>query len=104
MQGMPAEEEVADISVLNDVPAWLRHLRLHKYTPNFEGSNWREMVLMDDQALEEKGVAAMGARRKMLKTFEAVRQKYGITLPEDKRTQPANDQAATEATDADAEE
>lgn len=104
MQGMPAEEEVADISVLNDVPAWLRHLRLHKYTPNFEGSNWREMVLMDDQALEEKGVAAMGARRKMLKTFEAVRQKYGITLPEDKRTQPATDQTAAAATDADAEE
>ena len=75
------EEEVADISILNDVPSWLRHLRLHKYTPNFEGSNWREMVLMDEQALEEKGVAALGARRKMLKTFEAVRQKYGIETP-----------------------
>jgi protein VTS1 len=76
-----AEEEVADITVLNDVPAWLRHLRLHKYTPNFEGSNWREMVMMDDRALEEKGVAALGARRKMLKTFEAVRQKYGMEAP-----------------------
>jgi len=75
------EEEVADISILNDVPSWLRHLRLHKYTPNFEGSNWREMVVMDEQALEEKGVAALGARRKMLKTFEAVRQKYGIEAP-----------------------
>lgn len=75
------EEEVADISVLNDVPSWLRHLRLHKYTPNFEGSNWREMVMMDDRALEEKGVAALGARRKMLKTFEAVRLKYGMEAP-----------------------
>lgn len=81
VSGAQAEEEVADISILNDVPAWLRHLRLHKYTPNFEGSNWREMVMMDDRALEEKGVAALGARRKMLKTFEAVRQKYGIDPP-----------------------
>ena len=39
------------------------------------------MVMMDDRALEEKGVAALGARRKMLKTFEAVRQKYGIDPP-----------------------
>lgn len=75
------DEEVADISVLNDVPAWLRHLRLHKYTPNFEGSNWREMVQMNEQALIDKGVAALGARRKMLKTFEAVRQKYNIPAP-----------------------
>lgn len=88
-QGVAAEEEVADISVLNDVPAWLRHLRLHKYTPNFEGSNWREMVLMDERALEEKGVAAMGARRKMLKTFEAVRQKYGIEMPEGAQAAPS---------------
>ncbi|WFD35359.1 Flap-structured DNA-binding and RNA-binding protein [Malassezia cuniculi] len=100
-QGVAAEEEVADISILNDVPAWLRHLRLHKYTPNFEGSNWREMVLMDDQALEEKGVAAMGARRKMLKTFEAVRQKYGISLPEGARTATSGTDSAQSTADAD---
>lgn len=87
------EEEVADISVLNDVPAWLRHLRLHKYTTNFEHSNWRDMVMMDDHDLENMGVAALGARRKMLKTFEAVRQKYGMTLPADK-------QASLNASDA----
>ncbi|KAL9931976.1 hypothetical protein V8E36_009037 [Tilletia maclaganii] len=75
------EEEVADISMLEDVPAWLRHLRLHKYTPNFENSKWRDMVVMDDKALEDQGVAALGARRKMLKTFEAVRAKYGIKMP-----------------------
>lgn len=76
-----ADEEVADISILNDTPAWLRHLRLHKYTPNFERSNWREMVQMNEQALIDTGVAALGARRKMLKTFEAVRQKYNIPAP-----------------------
>ncbi|KAF5340636.1 hypothetical protein D9611_007488 [Ephemerocybe angulata] len=75
--GTPKEEDV-DPSLLNDIPGWLRSLRLHKYTPNFEGANWRDMVMMDEAALEAKGVAALGARRKMLKTFELVRKKMGI--------------------------
>ncbi|TDL19671.1 hypothetical protein BD410DRAFT_751831 [Rickenella mellea] len=78
--GKDKDEEV-DPTVLNDVPAWLRSLRLHKYTPNFEGMNWKDMVMMDEVALEAKGVAALGARRKMLKTFEAVRNKMGIDMP-----------------------
>ncbi|RXW23383.1 hypothetical protein EST38_g2456 [Candolleomyces aberdarensis] len=75
--GTPKEEDV-DPALLNDIPAWLRSLRLHKYTPNFEDCSWKEMVLMDEAALEAKGVAALGARRKMLKTFETVRKKMGI--------------------------
>jgi hypothetical protein len=75
--GTPKEEDV-DPALLNDIPAWLRSLRLHKYTPNFENCSWKEMVMMDEAALEAKGVAALGARRKMLKTFEAVRKKMGI--------------------------
>ncbi|CAL1713630.1 unnamed protein product [Somion occarium] len=75
------DEEDVDPKVLEDVPAWLRSLRLHKYTPNFEGMNWRDMVAMDEAALEAKGVAALGARRKMLKTFEIVRKKMGIDAP-----------------------
>jgi hypothetical protein len=67
--------------VLNDVAGWLRTLRLHKYTPNFEGMTWKDMVLMDEGALEAQGVAALGARRKMLKTFEVVRKKMGIDDP-----------------------
>ena len=67
---------------LPDVPAWLRSLRLHKYTPNFEGCKWQDMVVMDEAALEKQGVAALGARRKMLKTFEVVRKKMGIPDPE----------------------
>jgi hypothetical protein len=63
---------------LNDVGAWLRSLRLHKYSPNFEGMKWQDMVSLDEAALEAKGVAALGARRKMLKTFELVRKKMGM--------------------------
>ncbi|KAG8880400.1 hypothetical protein FRB97_000872 [Tulasnella sp. 331] len=70
-----------DPEVLKDVPTWLRSLRLHKYTTNFESMNWKEMVVMDDAALEKQGVAALGARRKLLKHFEAVRNKMGIEHP-----------------------
>ena len=79
--GDKKDEEDVDPKLLEDVPAWLRSLRLHKYTPNFEGMNWRDMVVMDEAALEAKGVAALGARRKMLKTFEAVRAKMGVDSP-----------------------
>ena len=60
-------DEAIDLTLLADIPAWLRSLRLHKYTPNFEHSNWKEMVMLDDQGLEGKGVGALGARRKLLK-------------------------------------
>ena len=32
------------------------------------------MVKLDDEALNAKGVAALGARRKMLKVFEQIKQ------------------------------
>ena len=75
------DEEEVDPKLLEDVPAWLRSLRLHKYTPNFEGMSWRDMVTLDEAQLEAKGVAALGARRKMLKTFEIVRKKMNVELP-----------------------
>lgn len=75
-------DEDVDPALLLDIPAWLRSLRLHKYTPNFEGMKWQDMCIMDEAALEAKGVAALGARRKMLKTFELVRAKMGIPEPD----------------------
>jgi SAM domain (Sterile alpha motif) len=80
-RGDKKEEEDVDPKILEDVPAWLRTLRLHKYTPNFEGMSWRDMVVLDEAQLEAKGVAALGARRKMLKTFEIVRKKLGVEMP-----------------------
>lgn len=57
-----------------DVPAWLRSLRLHKYNPIFETMKWQDMIRLNDEALSAKGVAALGARRKMLKVFDQVKQ------------------------------
>jgi len=79
--GTKKDEDDFDPAVLHDVAGWLRTLRLHKYTPNFEGMTWKDMVVMDEAALEAQGVAALGARRKMLKTFEVVRKKMGIDDP-----------------------
>jgi hypothetical protein len=62
------------ISAYSDIPQWLRSLRLHKYTPVFEGMNYKEIIELDDTELEKKGVAALGARRKMLKEFEKVKK------------------------------
>ncbi|KAI9740757.1 MAG: Flap-structured DNA-binding and RNA-binding protein [Claussenomyces sp. TS43310] len=66
-------EDPTDPSLLQDIPSWLRSLRLHKYTDNLKDMNWTELVELDERALEDRGVAAVGARRKMLKVFEQVK-------------------------------
>jgi hypothetical protein len=48
-------------------------LRLHKYTTIFEKDDWKQLIILNEDQLTEKGVAALGARRKMLKVFEAAR-------------------------------
>lgn len=60
-------EDPTDPSLLQDIPGWLRSLRLHKYTDNLKDYKWTELVELDDKGLEERGVNALGARRKMLK-------------------------------------
>jgi hypothetical protein len=72
--------------LLNDIAAWLRSLRLHKYTPCFEGVTWQEMVVMDDTTLEKKGVTALGARRRLLNTFDHVRREMGMQSSTDTNT------------------
>lgn len=60
-------EDPTDPNLLKDIPAWLRSLRLHKYTDHLKDLKWTELVELDDRALEERGVNALGARNKMLK-------------------------------------
>jgi hypothetical protein len=71
--GSKPPEDPTDPSLLQDIPSWLRSLRLHKYTDNLKDMNWTELVELDEKALEERGVNALGARRKMLKVFEQVK-------------------------------
>jgi len=67
-------EDPTDPSLLQDIPNWLRSLRLHKYTDNLKDLKWTELVELDDEGLEKRGVNALGARRKMLKVFEQVKE------------------------------
>ncbi|KAK7918134.1 Flap-structured DNA-binding and RNA-binding protein [Apiospora marii] len=67
-------EDPTDPTLLQDIPAWLRSLRLHKYTDNLKDLKWTDLVELDDEALEKRGVNALGARRKMLKVFEQVKE------------------------------
>ena len=60
-------EDPTDPSLLQDIPSWLRSLRLHKYTDNLKDFKWTELIELDDKGLEDRGVNALGARRKMLK-------------------------------------
>jgi hypothetical protein len=76
----PREEDF-DPEMLKDIPAWLRGLRLHKYTQCFEGLTWEEIVVLDDATLETKGVVALGARRRLLRTFDHVRKRMGLEEP-----------------------
>ncbi|KAI5967104.1 VTS1 [Candida theae] len=68
---MPSE--VASPELLNNIPAWLKLLRLHKYTDCLKDMYWKDLIELNNEQLEEKGVAALGARRKLLKAFEAVK-------------------------------
>lgn len=68
-------EDPTDISLLQDIPAWLRSLRLHKYTDNLKDLKWTDLVELSDSDLEKRGVNALGARNKMLKTFAEVKRK-----------------------------
>ncbi|KAJ3103939.1 hypothetical protein HDU97_009751 [Phlyctochytrium planicorne] len=65
--------EAVDLDSLSDIPSWLRSLRLHKYTPIFEGYDWKDMIKLNDDGLQAHGVSALGARRKLLKVFELIR-------------------------------
>ncbi|WVN89158.1 uncharacterized protein L203_104374 [Cryptococcus depauperatus CBS 7841] len=78
--GVAGPDDV-DMRVVEDIASWLRVLRLHKYTSNFEKTNWKDMVVMTDQDLQDNGVSAQGARTKFLKVFYNVRTKMGISHP-----------------------
>lgn len=67
-------EDPTDPTLLQDIPSWLRSLRLHKYTDNLKDMKWTDLIELDDKALEDRGVNALGARRKMLKVFDQVKE------------------------------
>jgi RNA-binding protein VTS1 len=70
-----AKEDPLDPALLDDIPGWLRSLRLHKYTDNLSDvkGGVPALAMLSEEELERRGVSAVGARRKLLKCFEQVR-------------------------------
>ncbi|KAK4513716.1 uncharacterized protein ATC70_005721 [Mucor velutinosus] len=77
------KDDHVDMDLIQDVSAWFRSMRLHKYNSIFEHMRWQDIIQLDDAALQEKGVAALGARRKMLKVFENVREHCRLNVSVD---------------------
>ncbi|KAJ1959785.1 Flap-structured DNA-binding and RNA-binding protein, partial [Dispira parvispora] len=88
-------QDQLDPNLLEDIPGWLRSLRLHKYTHCFQDMHWKEMVKLTDEELTTRGVAALGARRKMLKVFDAVKQDM---VAKGELSAPSGYEASTSAT------
>jgi len=86
----PKDSDDIDPELLKDIPAWLKSLRLHKYTQCFDGLTWEDMVNLDDATLEAKGVVALGARRRLLKTFDLVKRRMGMEVSTPADTTPAS--------------
>lgn len=66
-------ENLTDPKLLNDLPSWLKSLRLHKYSNCFVNMSWQAMIILTEPELEARGVTALGARRKLLKAFNIVK-------------------------------
>ena len=70
--------EVTNLELLSNIPAWLKLLRLHKYTDCLKDVPWEELIELDNDDLEAKGVIALGARRKLLKAFDVVKKAHSL--------------------------
>ncbi|KAI7908254.1 uncharacterized protein BX663DRAFT_557404 [Cokeromyces recurvatus] len=63
-----------NMGLLEDTTMWMKSLRLHKYNDIFGKMKWQDIVKLDEEGLKAKGVNALGARRKLLKVFEGVKE------------------------------
>ncbi len=98
--GVTPREEDFDPEVLKDIPSWLRGLRLHKYTTCFDGLTWQEMVGLDDETLEKRGIATLGARRRLMRTFDVVKKKMGMEGESESSVTPKTSALPVEGGDA----
>lgn len=67
-------QDIASQELLQNIPQWLKTLRLHKYTDNLKSLSWEEMIELDDDQLQDLGVTTVGARNKLLKSFVFVKE------------------------------
>ncbi|KAL3233702.1 RNA-binding protein VTS1 [Nakaseomyces bracarensis] len=66
-------KSLTDPKLLNNIPIWLKTLRLHKYSDILSDLRWEKLIYLEDGDLLNRGVMALGARRKLLKAFNIVK-------------------------------
>lgn len=59
---------------MREVPAWLKSLRLHKYTAMFAELSYEQMMALDEAELEKRNVTK-GARTKILQSIQKLRNR-----------------------------
>ncbi|XP_072164712.1 protein Smaug homolog 1-like [Diadema setosum] len=64
-------------SGMKDVPAWLKSLRLHKYTSLFEKLDYKEMMMLTEKQLEEMDVTK-GARNKIMLSIQKLKERQQV--------------------------
>jgi hypothetical protein len=70
--------EHVDLELVKNIPAWLHSLRLHKYTALFENLPWTKVIKLTDEDLQQMGMTALGARRKILKAFDLIKSELHL--------------------------
>jgi len=68
---------------MQDVPAWLKSLRLHKYKLIFSELTYEEMLALTEQQLEEKNVTK-GARHKIIVNIDKLRARQSNVVSMEK--------------------
>eukprot|EP00127_Corallochytrium_limacisporum_P004499 Clim_evm26s165 gene=Clim_evmTU26s165 len=63
---------------MQDIPHWLKSLRLHKYIDTFKDISFDDMLQLTNEDLEQRGVTAAGARRKLLLSIEKLQTRDTI--------------------------
>ena len=86
----PGFEGTTVSRMIADVPYWLKTLRLHKYTAMMAEMRYEEMMGLDENSLEARGVTKVrvpvrlgismiiiiqGARRKILNSISKLKQR-----------------------------
>ena len=74
---------------MENVPCWLKLLRLHKYTDLIMSMTYEEMINLSEDKLEVEGVTK-GARTKILSNIQKLKDRPSILLDISRQLQMEN--------------
>ncbi|KAJ7858958.1 hypothetical protein B0H14DRAFT_2747837 [Mycena olivaceomarginata] len=69
------QHDSSTVTTVTSIPSWLRTRRLHRYEHCFQGISWAEMFKFTEADLEARGVCTLGARRRLIKSLNELRER-----------------------------